>query len=146
MFAFRRPIFSSFKHYIRHFCSFDYNLVSCRLRSDLQESLATIKRLKNVDVVNESGESPDVVATSSIPSLGSHDSTSTASTQKPDIFIMPDDVSEGSGLSVLYPDTSILLQCCFEPINNMNFSFLCGCLLTNCIERSIAHELSRISW
>jgi len=78
-----------------------------RLRSDLQESLATIKRLKNVDVVNESGESPDVVATSSIPSLGSHDSTSTASTQKPDIFIMPDDVSEDSSRSEVFEEVGL---------------------------------------
>ena len=128
--------------------------MSCRLRSDLQESLATIKRLKNADVVNESGEPPDVIATSSVPSLGSHDSTSTASTQKPDIFIMPDDVSEGIGLSVLCPGTGIFLSAASNPHNDMNFFFFCvgdtsqtaskGLLLMKC-HLSVDCHVSRIS-
>ena len=78
----------------------DYLVLLYRLQSDLQESQAAIKRLTqtaNSDVTSESGESPDIVPSSSLPSLSSF--ASNTSTMAPDIMVS-DNISEEGELFV----------------------------------------------
>ncbi|XP_065056488.1 rho guanine nucleotide exchange factor 11-like isoform X2 [Rhopilema esculentum] len=76
-----------------------------RLQSDLQESQAAIKRLTqtaNSDVTSESGESPDIVPSSSLPSLSSL--TTNASTMTPDIMVSDDISEEDSNRSEVFDE------------------------------------------
>eukprot|EP00795_Rhopilema_esculentum_P016769 gene16769-8231_t len=83
----------------------DYLVLLYRLQSDLQESQAAIKRLTqtaNSDVTSESGESPDIVPSSSLPSLSSL--TTNASTMTPDIMVSDDISEEDSNRSEVFDE------------------------------------------
>ena len=69
-----------------------------RLQSDLQSTQAQLKRLSlpraSSNSTRESVDSPDILPSSSTPSLGSY--SSSVATPTPGIFVMEDNSEEGA--------------------------------------------------